>query len=755
MTIFLIGLIILCVLTVFNLVVGVSNDAVNFLNSSFGARVASRRFIMIIASLGILAGVTFSSGMMEVARKGIFNPGLFTLPDLMIVFMAVMLTNVFLLDLFNTFGLPTSTTVSIVFELLGAAVAVSAIKILGHGDGLERLGDYINTATALVIISGILLSVAVAFVFGSLVQFITRLLFTFDFEKRLRRYGAVWGGLALVSIVYFIFIEGAEGSSLIDERSLAWIHGHTGSIVLACFLVCTLILQLLMTFFKVNVLKIVILAGTFALALAFAANDLVNFIGVPLAGVDAYRSAAASADPLGGLMTALQQAVRSNTWVLLLAGAIMVLTLWFSKKAKSVMQTELNLTRQDEGVEQFESSPLSRVIVRMGSSVADSVNRICPAKWRKSINHRIDPNQFHAIRDQYEHESTFDLVRAAVNLMVASAVISFGTSLKLPLSTTYVTFMVAMGSSFSDRAWDRDSAVYRISGVLTVIGGWFFTALLAFTVAGIFAVAMVYGKAYAAMGLMLLIGLLAAHNARLFRRKESRSKDLDVFNLKKIKDARSASAVTFKHAGIFLDRVAETVEGSCRNLFAQNRAGLRAVWRQSKEIQNWSNIIIANIFKVLRLKERSDLKTTRDYYNTIETLQQIAEAERDLVLRAYSHVSNHHKGLLSVQIDELQEVQEIVLQVIRQSARALLEGKCGDIEAVRRKMHDLDLLMHRLDGVQIARIQNNISKTRLSILFYGFLRDAEKMVAATLHLLDIFHGTLENNLEEDSSRSKG
>jgi len=749
MEIYLIALIILGVLTVFNLAVGVSNDAVNFLNSPFGSRVASKRTIMVVASVGMLVGVTFASGMMEVARKGIFNPSLLTMPDLMVIFFSVMLTNVFLLDFFNTFGLPTSTTVSIVFELLGAAVAVAVIKVVRQGDGLAELGKYINSATALVIIAGILLSVVIAFFFGALSQFFTRLIFTFDYEKRLKRYGSIWGGLALVSIVYFILIKGAKGASFLSKQNLDWIKDHSMIIMLVCFVVCALILQVLMAFFRVNILKVIILVGTFALALAFAANDLVNFIGVPLAGVDAYQNAVALTNPMGGLMTALQGSVKTNTLALLLAGIIMVITLWVSRKAKAVMQTELNLTRQEEGFESFESSRLSRSIVRMGAVLIDSIAKVVPQKWRKGVNSRIDPAVFLSLRERSEHETSFDLIRAAVNLMIASAVISVGTSLKLPLSTTYVTFMVAMGSSFADRAWDRDSAVYRISGVLTVIGGWFVTALMAFTISGIFAALIFFGRSLAAIALMLLLATLFVRNAKIFRHHESKNRAIEVFNLKKIKDARAAARTTFEHTGVFLEKVANTLEGSCEALFCNDRRRLRQVRRHSKEIQNWSDILIANIFKVLRLKDRGDLKTTRDYYNTIEALQEIAEAERDLVIRAYSHISNNHKGLLAVQIDELKEIKNVMVSILSQSAQTLMAGRCGDLENLRKARADLDVHMHGLDGVQISRIQNNSSKTRLSILFYAIIRDAEKVVGATLHLLDIFHDTLENSLEEE------
>lgn len=743
MELIIIGLVILVLLAIFDLMVGVSNDAVNFLNSSVGSKVAPRKVIMIIASLGIMVGVTFASGMMDVAKKGIFHPEFFTLPEIMTICLAVMLTDIYLLDLFNTFGLPTSTTVSIFFELIGASVAVSLVKIIKAGDLLSKISTYLNTGKILFIIAGILLSVAFSFLVGSFIQFLTRLLFTFDYGKRLRRYGAIWGGAALSSIVYFILIKGAKGASFMTPESLLWIKTHTLLILVICFVFCALLLQTLTWLFKINVLKVVILAGTFALALAFAANDLVNFIGVPLAGLGAYRSSAALSNPLTDMMTE-SGSYTHPTWIFLLAGSVMVVTLWVSRKATKVMNTANDLGRQGEGLESFEASALSRTIVRMGTGISDAIGKRMPQRWREGIDRRLDATSYHL----NEGETSFDLVRAAVNLMVSASLISFGTAMKLPLSTTYVTFMVAMASSFADRAWDRDSAVYRISGVLTVIGGWFFTAVMAFTISGIFAAIISFGHGWAVLAILGLVGMLIAHNSRTHRKQEKSSQALDVFNLKKIKNPKAATKTTFEHAGIFLDKVAQTVDGSCEYLFTQNRQGLKLVRRSSKEIQSWSNIIIANIFKVLRLKDRGDIKTTRDYYNTIEALQEIAEAERDLLLRAYAHVSNHHKGLLSVQIDELRQVKEIMVSVLKQSSHSLLAGQCGDIEMQRKMKTDLLKLIHRLDGVQISRIQTNSSKTRLSILFYGVIRDAEKMVNATLHLLDIFHETLENELEE-------
>ena len=487
MSVLFFAVIILAGLAVFDLMVGVSNDAVNFLNSSIGSRVAPRYMIMIVASLGILAGVTFSSGMMEVARKGIFHPQFFTMPELMTIFLAVMITDVLLLDLFNTFGLPTSTTVSIVFELLGAAVAVSLVKIYMAGDSYGTVGEYINTGKAILIIMGILFSVGLAFFFGVICQFITRFVFTFDYQKRLKRYGGIWGGIALSVIAYFILIKGAKGASFLTPETVSWIKTHTWTILSTSFLFFAILFQLMALFTRINVLKPIVLMGTFAIAMAFAGNDLVNFIGVPMAGMNAYGVAADTINPLTATMEALQKPMRANTFLLLLAGAIMVATLWMSRKSRTVTQTELSLGRQDEGVERFGSSIFSRVVVGMVYGAFTFTRKLMPISLIKTISSRLDPGSYNSTPSAEGPVPSFDLLRASVNLIVASAIISFATSLKLPLSTTYVTFMVSMGTSLADQAWGRESAVYRVTGVMTVIGGWFFTALAAFTTALVFA----------------------------------------------------------------------------------------------------------------------------------------------------------------------------------------------------------------------------------------------------------------------------
>ncbi|MEE4272716.1 MAG: inorganic phosphate transporter [Thermoanaerobaculales bacterium] len=742
MEFFQIAILILFGLALSDLIVGVSNDAVNFLNSSIGSRVASRNVIMVVASVGMLAGVTFSSGMMEVARKGIFNPQFFTMPELMTIFLAVMLTDILLLDLYNTFGLPTSTTVSIVFELLGAAVAVSLLKLYNDGDSFARVVEYINTGKALAIIFGILLSVVVAFAVGAVVQYISRIIFTFDYETRIRRYGAIWGGVGLSSITYFILVKGSKGASFITPEILTWIKGNTGLILLGSFVVSAVILQILLSFTRVNILKFIVLVGTFALAMAFAANDLVNFIGVPLAGLSAYQEAAATADPLNATMEALIKPVRGNTIILLFAGVVMVVTLWISRKARSVTATTVQLGRQEEGFERFESTVLSRTIVRLVSSWIGTTSRLLPNRLRRSVNRRFDRSIHRPTPEADGTMPSFDLIRAAVNLMVAAALISLATSFKLPLSTTYVTFMVAMGASLSDQAWGRDSAVYRVSGVLTVVGGWFVTAMMAFTVSSIFASIIFFGGAWAVLGITLLAAFLIYRNHRLHRKRAQVDDSVEVFNLRKIKDANAAAEATSQHAAIFLAEVCKALDLSFNSLFAENRIQLKEAREKQRRIQLWSNIIAANIFKVFRLLQWEAVQDSRRYAHTISTLQEISESLRDIVVRAHLHVANNHSGLLEEQKIELGKVRDLVCDILKRTSRNLRTGECPDCSEISGLNKEIRLLVDEFDENQVVRIQDNASKTRLSILFYSLAWDALKIAESATHVLAVFEDSM-------------
>ncbi len=733
---FLGAVVVLLAFAVLDLVVGVTNDAVNFLNSAVGSKAAPRYFILIVASLGIMAGVSFSSGMMEVARKGIFHPQFFTMPELMIIFLAVMLTDVAVLDLFSTFGLPTSTTVSIVFDLLGAAVAVSTIKVLQHPDGVRSVLDYINTGKALVIIVGILLSIAVAFICGGLAQFFSRLIFTFDYKDRLRRYGGLWGGLGLASITYFILIKGARGSTFITPETAAWIEKHSIFILLPLFAVSGLILQVLMML-RVNILKVIVLIGTFALAMAFAANDLVNFIGVPMAGLQAYKVAIASADPMNDKMIALGATIHPEAYFLILSGLVMVITIWISRKARTVSMTELGLGQHVEGEERFDSTRLSRVVVRMGINLADSVKAVVPRSLRERVARRIDPTEFRAIAD-FEGRPPYDLLRSSVNLMVASAVISYATSKKLPLSTTYVTFMVAMGSSFADQAWGLESAVYRVTGVLTVIGGWFMTALMAFTISGAFAVVIFYGRAYGVLGLLVLVGLAIWHNNRTHAERAKVTETDKVYIIRKVKDASRRFEITYEHLGAFLNEIVDSLEVTMDALFTLNEYRLRAEKRRTKKIQLWANIISSNIFKSFRLMEPDQGEVPYRYGFAMRRVQKLADGHRDIVMRAYLHVANRHKGLDDVQIAELVEIREEFRYTVREVAEAFVKGRLGDISGIRDDDAKLRQLAYRLNDGQIKRLSERISKPRASMLYCAMVGDLMMLSRQAVRLLDIF-----------------
>jgi phosphate/sulfate permease len=745
--IFIIAVIILMAFAFFDLIVGVSNDAVNFLNSSIGSKAAPRFVIMIIASFGIIFGVIFSSGMMEVARKGIFHPELFTMPEMITIFLGVMFTDIVLLDLFNTYGLPTSTTVSIVFELLGGAVAVSIHKILEEHQNLTSLAEYINSSKAMLIVFGILLSVVVAFISGSITQFISRLIFTFDYKQKLRRYGGIWGGIALASITYFILVKGAKGASFISEEQLNWISDNSLFILLIIFLISAVILQILLLF-KVNILKIVVLVGTFALAMAFAANDLVNFIGVPIAGLNAYNYAITTDNPLTATMGQLGEKVPTQTYLLLIAGSVMVATLWISKKARTVSKTELSLGNQYESEEKYESIMLSRLIVRMVIGVFGIFRFIIPKSLKTWYLKRCDITKY-SVETDTENKASFDLLRASVNLMVASAVISYATSQKLPLSTTYVTFMVSMGSSFADRAWGRESAVYRITGVLTVIGGWFMTAFIAFTISALMATVIFYTNFIGAIVLLCIVAFVIwrNHNKHISRNKDD---DMEqVFNLKKITDINESVSITFEQVGVLIKEIRNSMNKTFDGLYKQNIYILREEKRKSKQIQRWANIITANIFKTLRLMGKENPEISNEYTQVTRRLQKLVDGHRDIVKRAREHVGNHHKGLLDIQINEMKIINEQLNDILKNVEESFIKKDMKMHDDIKSKHKVLKSRVKDQNDKQVLRIRDGESKTRLSILFYSILGNSMMISKQSLKLMNIFAFTLNGKEDKD------
>ena len=566
---FIVG--ILGILAVSGLFVGVTNDAVNFLNSAIGSKAAHMKIILAVASFGIIIGVVTSSGMMEVARSGMFNPGLFTFHEVMMLYLGVMFANVILLDLYNSWGLPTSTTVSLIFCLLGSAIAVSIYKISNDpAQGITSLGQYINTSRAMGIVSAILLSVVIAFTCGTIVMYISRLIFSFRYTAVFHRYGSLWCGASLTAIIYFAVFKGLK-SILAGHAFIQWIDSHLLLAIFICWVICSMTLFFIQRL-KINILRITILCGTFALALAFAGNDLVNFIGVPVAGFDAYSIARHSGDA-GMLMEALNENVPANFLILLAAGAMMILTLWTSKKAMHVTETEISLSAQgDEGQEQYGSSLFSRTIVRAALNINAGIERVIPPKAREAISRRFE------FEDVEHSGAPYDMIRATVNLTTSALLIAMATSLKLPLSTTYVCFMVAMGSSLADRAWGRESAVYRISGVMTVVAGWFITALGGFLIALVVGFALIYGGTPVLIIITILCGWMLIHSNFLKKDKESTAVRQQIrTNEDIITDLRDEVCATMESATKIYDRTLIAV-------FKENRKVLRDMVKESNDL---------------------------------------------------------------------------------------------------------------------------------------------------------------------------
>lgn len=510
-------------LAIFDLLVGVSNDAVNFMNSAVGAKVARYRTIIIVAAVGVFAGAILSNGMMDIARHGIFQPANFSFYEIMCILLAVMVTDVVLLDVFNTLGLPTSTTVSMVFELLGGTFILAILKIIGDETGLLSLGDMMNTEKALSVIMGIFLSVAIAFIAGTLVQYISRIIFSFNYKKHLSWTIGIFGGISVTSLSYFVLIKGLKSAPFMSAESLAWIDQNTTLLVAGCFVFFTLLMQIL-HWCKVNVFRIIVLLGTFALALAFAGNDLVNFIGVPLAGFSAYTDYVANSNGAGihdFMMSSLMSSAKTPAIFLFASGIIMVYALATSKKAKNVIKTSVDLARQEEGDEMFGSSALARTIVRRATTINEFMVKVIPVGMRRWIDSRFNKDEV-----ILENGAAFDMVRAAVNLVLSGLLIIIGTTMKLPLSTTYVTFIVAMGSSLADRAWGRESAVYRITGMLSVIGGWFITAFVAFTICALVTAIMFY-TSFVGMFVFICVAvfLLVRSNIKYSKKEKAEQQD--------------------------------------------------------------------------------------------------------------------------------------------------------------------------------------------------------------------------------------
>lgn len=717
---FIVG--ILGILAVSGLFVGVTNDAVNFLNSAIGSKAAHMKIILAVASFGIIIGVVTSSGMMEVARSGMFNPGLFTFHEVMMLYLGVMFANVILLDLYNSWGLPTSTTVSLIFCLLGSAIAVSIYKISNDpAQGITSLGQYINTSRAMGIVSAILLSVVIAFTCGTIVMYISRLIFSFRYTAVFHRYGSLWCGASLTAIIYFAVFKGLK-SILAGHAFIQWIDSHLLLAIFICWVICSMTLFFIQRL-KINILRITILCGTFALALAFAGNDLVNFIGVPVAGFDAYSIARHSGDA-GMLMEALNENVPANFLILLAAGAMMILTLWTSKKAMHVTETEISLSAQgDEGQEQYGSSLFSRTIVRAALNINAGIERVIPPKAREAISRRFE------FEDVEHSGAPYDMIRATVNLTTSALLIAMATSLKLPLSTTYVCFMVAMGSSLADRAWGRESAVYRISGVMTVVAGWFITALGGFLIALVVGFALIYGGTPVLIIITILCGWMLVHSNFLKKDKESTAVRQQIrTNEDIITDLRDEVCATMESATKIYDRTLIAV-------FKENRKVLRDMVKESNDLFYHSRERKYSLLPTLKKLQGEDVNTAHYYVQVVDYLNEMTKALMHITRPAFEHIDNNHEGMSMEQTRDLMSINDDVESIYRRINQMLREGDFSEIETVLTMRDQLFESIAEAIKSELTRINEAKSNTKASMLYLTILTETKNMVLQSRNLL--------------------
>lgn len=746
-TIYLAIVVFLLCLAVFDLFVGVSNDAVNFLNSAIGAKVAKFRTVLIVASAGVAIGAVMSSGMMDVARHGIMQPVNFSFYDVMTIFLAVMVTDVIVLDMFNTLGMPTSTTVSLVFELLGGTFVLAAIKIAA--DPMLGFADLLNTDKALSVIVAIFVSVAIAFFFGMIVQWLSRIVFTFNYKKHSRYSIALFGGIAFTALSYFIFLKGLGKSRFIAEDVRTWIDSNISLLLLYTFIGSTIMMQVL-HMLRVNVFKFIVLMGTFALAMAFAGNDLVNFIGVPLAGMDSFRDYMANSNGIGArdfMMTSLMESAQTPSIYLLAAGVVMIAAMATSKKARNVIKTSVDLSRQDEGDEMFGSSRAARSIVRVTQDGNGWVMQYMP----KSISRWID-SRFNKQEAELNDGAAFDVVRAAINLVLASMLITIGTNYKLPLSTTYVTFMVAMGSSLADRAWSRESAVFRVTGVISVIGGWFITAAVAFGACALVCLIMFYGGILAKILFMVLVVALLIKSNRKYANKEKEGEKEDVFRLMmRTRDPEIVLDLLMKHVSrtqSFMTRFAiDEFNNIIDGLENERTRTLRKVSNElSKEKDMLKKFRRQELLALKRVPTEIAIERNTWFHLGINSSEQYIYCLRRILEPIKEHVDNNFNPIPQVYINEFRPLRATINDLMQQTETQIstcrfehyrdtlaLADKCKDELSIVRKRH-IDRITEMKD--------NNL--LQVSLVYLNLLQESQQLLSNMRHQLRAAKKFMEN-----------
>ncbi len=738
-TIYLGIVIFLFMLAVFDLLVGVSNDAVNFMNSAVGAKVANFKTIVIVASIGVFAGAVLSNGMMDIARHGIFQPVNFSFYEIMCIMLAVMVTDVVLLDVFNTLGLPTSTTVSMVFELLGGTFILAILKIVGDETGLLTLGDMMNTEKALSVIMGIFLSVAIAFIAGTFVQYISRLIFSFNYKKNLSWTIGIFGGIAVTSLSYFMLIKGLKSAPFMTPESLAWISENTTLLVVGCFITFTLLMQIL-HWCRVNVFKIIVLLGTFSLALAFAGNDLVNFIGVPLAGFSAYTDYVANSNGVGihdFMMTSLMSSAKTPAIFLFASGLIMVYALATSKKAKNVIKTSVDLARQEEGDEMFGSSALARTIVRRANNINDFLKRVIPVGMRRWIDSRFNKDEV-----ILENGAAFDLIRAAVNLVLSGLLIIIGTTMKLPLSTTYVTFIVAMGTSLADRAWSRESAVYRITGMLSVIGGWFITAFVAFTICALVTFIMFY-TSFVGMFIFIVVAvvLLVRSNIKYSKKEKAEQQD-DIFKrMMASKDKNEILALLRQHVKETLtsyitfseDTYVKVTDGFIHEDLKSLRKAMNATDDQKKMLKKRRR---KELLGLRRIPITIAIEKNTWFHLGSNSCEEMLYCLKRICEPCKEHVDNNFNPISKDCVTEFLPVREELCRLMERTRTAIENNNYEEADDILAKGDALKNSISSLRKQMMNRMQEaDNASLKASMVYLNILQESQELVSIWRHLL--------------------
>lgn len=726
----------LLMLAVFDLFVGVSNDAVNFLNSAIGAKVAKYRTVLIIASVGILIGAVMSAGMMDVARHGIMRPENYTFQEVMTIFLAVMVTDVVILDIFNTLGMPTSTTVSLVFELLGGTFILAILKM--HADPSLTIYDLLNSDKALSVIIAIFVSVAIAFFFGVLVQWISRIIFTFNYKKHLRYTIAIFGGIAFTTLTYFIFIKGVGKSPYISETARTWIEENTSMLMGVVFVASTIVMEII-HLMRINVFKLIVLLGTFALAMAFAGNDLVNFIGVPLAGLDSLKDFLANGhgnyDTF--MMTSLMSSAKSPLPYLLLAGIIMIVAMATSKKAQNVVKTSVDLSRQDEGDEMFGSSRVARSIVRATQDIGENISKVIPSRAQKWIDSRFNKEEVILAEG-----AAFDEVRAAVNLVLAAMLIVVGTNYKLPLSTTYVTFMVAMGSSLADRAWSRESAVFRVTGVLSVIGGWFITAGAAFAACAIVCLLMFYGGILVQVAFIILVIFLLIRSNRQYAKKEKENGKGDMFRLMmRTRDPEIVWDLLTKHVSktqsfvtrFTLEQFNKIIDGLENEKPSLLRHVQRELRNEKDELKKYRRQELLALRRV-----PSDIAIERNtwFHLGMNSSEQYIYCLRRMLEPIKEHVDNSFNPLPEIFINEFKPIRTSINELMQQTENIISTGQFENYREVLENADQCKDLLSKVRKQHIDRIQQSDDENfKVSLVYLNILQESQQLLSNMRHQL--------------------